>query len=102
MSFGSQHDAVVIRVVGVIGHDKNHFFEIERPKTEDDHPELRISSRAQIFSVKYFDGHGLNIFEGLHFYFFKDFGMGIVLPGWVELMYLGDGVEQGRWGGRLD
>jgi len=93
---------VVIGVVRVISHDKQHFFEIDRPKTEDDHAELRISRRAQIFSVEYLDGHGFNIFEGLHFYFFKDFGMGIVLPGWVELMYLGDGVEQGRWGGRLD
>jgi len=102
VSFGSQHDAVVIGVVRVISHEKQHFFEIDRPKTEDDHAELRISRRAQIFSVEYLDGHGFNIFEGLHFYFFKDFGMKIVLPGLVEFVNLGEGVEQGRCGGRLD
>jgi len=102
VSFGSQHDAVVIGVFWVISHDKKHFFEIDRPKTEDDHAELRISRRAQIFSVFSLDGHGFNIFEGLHFFFFKDYGMRIVLPGWVELVNLGEGVEQGWCGGRLD
>ena len=100
MSFGSQHDAVVIGVVRVISHDKKHFFEIDRPKTEDDHAELRISRRAQIFSVFSLDGHGFNILEGLHFFFFKHFGKSIVLPGWVDFVNLGEGVENGRWGGR--
>jgi len=97
VGFGSHHDAVVIGVVRVISHDKKHFFEIDRPKTEDDHAELRISRRAQIFSVEYLDGHGFNILKGLHVFFFKDFGICIVEPGLVELIYLGEGVEQGRW-----
>ena len=96
MSFGSQHDAVVIGVVRVISHDKKHFFEIDRPKTEDNHAELGITRRAQIFSVEYLDGYGFNIFEGLYFFFFKDFGVSIALPGLVEIVNLGEDVERGR------
>ena len=58
--------------------------------------------RLSILLISVLFGISHNNFRKLHFVFFKDFGMGIVLPGWVELMYLGDGVEQGWWGGRLD
>jgi len=34
------------------------------------------------------------------FSFFKDFGMSTVLPGLVDFVNLGEGVEQGRGGER--